>query len=130
MGMKATLVAITILQCNDSSMAMSVKENLKTDLSRAIEEMNRVLTTTSRPTQAITMPRVISVEKPSEDLDCECMAHHTDCYAQALGVVDIGSLLVELSWRIRVRSGRPSCRASQGQNHGVWRGYRGSGEVR
>ena len=78
MGMKATLVAITILQCNDSSMAMSVKENLKTDLSRAIEEMNRVLTTTSRPTQAITMPRVISVEKPSEDLDCECMAHHTD----------------------------------------------------
>ena len=52
------------------------------------------------------------------------------CYAQALGVVDIGSLSVELSWRIRVRSGRPSCRASRGQNHGVWRGYRGSGEVR
>ena len=26
------------------------------------------------------------------------------CYAQALGVVDVGSLLVELSWRIRVRS--------------------------
>ena len=52
------------------------------------------------------------------------------CYAQALGVVDIGSLSVELSWRIRVRSGRPSCRASQGQNHGVRRGYRDSGEVR
>ena len=52
------------------------------------------------------------------------------CYAQALGVVDVGSLLVELSGKIRVRSGRPSCRASQGQNHGVRHGYRGSGEVR
>ena len=52
------------------------------------------------------------------------------CYAQALGVVDVGSLSVELSWRIRVRSGRPSCRAFQGQNHGVRRGYRDSGEVR
>ena len=78
MGMKAMLVAITILWCNDSSMAMSVKENLKTDLSRAIEEMNHVLTTTSQPTRAITTPRVISVEKLSEDLDCKHMAHHTD----------------------------------------------------
>ena len=52
------------------------------------------------------------------------------CYAQALGVVDIGSLSVELSGRIRVRSGHPSCRALQGQNHGVRRGYRGSKEVR
>ena len=52
------------------------------------------------------------------------------CYAQALGVVDGGSLSVELSGRIRVCSGRPSCRAFQGQNHGVRRGYRDSGEVR
>ena len=52
------------------------------------------------------------------------------CYAQALGVVDVGSLSVELSGRIRVCNSRPSCRASQGQNHGVRRGYRGSGEVR
>ena len=52
------------------------------------------------------------------------------CYAQALGVVNVGSLLVEVSGRIRIRSGRPSCRASQGQNHGVRRGYRGSGGVR
>ena len=52
------------------------------------------------------------------------------CYAQALGVVDVESLSVELSWRIMVRSSRPSCHASQGQNHGVRRGYRGSGEVR
>ena len=51
------------------------------------------------------------------------------CYAQALGVVDVGSLSVELSWRITVRSGRPSCRALQGQSHGVRHGYRGSGEV-
>ena len=52
------------------------------------------------------------------------------CYAQALGVVVVGSLLVELSWRVRVRNGRPSCRASQGQNYGVRRSYGGSGEVR
>ena len=52
------------------------------------------------------------------------------CYAQALGVVDVGSLLVEVSKNIRVRSGRPSRRASQGQNHGVRRGCRDSGEVR
>ena len=53
---------------------------------------------------------------------------HTWCYAQALGVVDVGSLSVELSWRIKVRSGRPSYRASQGQNHGVRRGCRDSGK--
>jgi hypothetical protein len=52
------------------------------------------------------------------------------CYAQALGVVDVGSLSVEVSGRVRVHSGRPSCRASQGQNHGVRRGYRVPGEVR
>ena len=52
------------------------------------------------------------------------------CYAQALGIVDVRSLSVELSGRIRVHSNRPSCRASQGQNHGVRRGYQGSGEVR
>ena len=52
------------------------------------------------------------------------------CYAQALGVVDVGSLLVELSGRIWVRSSRPSCRASPGQNHGVWHGCKDSGEVR
>ena len=51
-----------------------------------------------------------------------------ECYAQALGVVDVGSLLVELSVEVRVRSGRPSCRASQGQNHGVWRGCKDSGK--
>ena len=34
------------------------------------------------------------------------------CYAQALGVVVDRSLLVELSGRMKTRSGRPSCRAS------------------
>ena len=52
------------------------------------------------------------------------------CYAQALGVVDIRSLSVEPSGRIRVHNGRPSCCALQGQNHGVRRGRRGSEEVR
>ena len=52
------------------------------------------------------------------------------CYAQALGVVGVGSLSVELSGRIRVRNGRPSCCALLRQNRGVRRGYRGSKEVR
>jgi hypothetical protein len=77
-GMEATLAAVTILQCDDGSMAISVKENLKMGLSRAIEEMNRILTTTSQPIGAITTLRVISVEKLSEDLDCERTTHHTD----------------------------------------------------
>ena len=57
------------------------------------------------------------------------VVHHV-CYAQALGVVDVGSLSAELSRRIRVRSDHPSFRASQGRNHGVRRGCRGSREVR
>ena len=50
------------------------------------------------------------------------------CYAQALGVVDVRSLSVELSRRIRVRSGRPSCCALQGQNHGIRRDCRVQGK--
>ena len=75
------------------------------------------------PYARITCVSLITVRIPSAPL-------HAYCYAQALGVVGVGSLLVELSWRIKVRNGRPSCRAFQGQNHGVRRGYRSSGEVR
>ena len=50
------------------------------------------------------------------------------CYAQALGIVGVGSLSVELSVRTRVRSGCPSCHATLGQNHGARRGYRDSGK--
>ena len=52
------------------------------------------------------------------------------CYAQALGIVVVGSLLVELSEKMKIRSGRPSRHAAQGQNHGVRRGYEGSRGVR
>ena len=52
------------------------------------------------------------------------------CYAQALGVVVVGFLSVELLGRIKTRSGRPSYHASQGQNRSVTRGCRDSGEVR
>ena len=68
------------------------------------------------------------VRRPSDMSGKICGS--SGCYAQALGVVDVGSLSVELSGRIRVRSGCPSCRASLGQNHGIWRGCKGSGEVR
>ena len=51
----------------------------------------------------------------------------TVCYTQALGVVVVRSLSVELLGRIETRNGRPSCHVTQGQNHGVRRGCRGSG---
>ena len=60
----------------------------------------------------------------------DCAPTPPICYAQALGVVIVGSLSVELSGRVRVCSGRPSCHATQGQNHGIRHGYRSSGEVR
>ena len=50
------------------------------------------------------------------------------CYAQALGVVVVGSLSVELSGRIKTCNGCPSCCATQGQNHGIRRGCRDSGK--
>ena len=68
------------------------------------------------------------VRRPSDMSGKICGS--SGCYAQALGVVDVGSLSVELSGGIRVRNGRPSCRALQGQNHGVRRGCRGLEEVR
>ena len=39
------------------------------------------------------------------------------------------ALLVGLSGSGKVRSGRPSCRATLGQHLGIWRGDRDSGEV-
>ena len=51
------------------------------------------------------------------------------CYAQALGIVVVGSLLVELLGRIKSRSGRPSCHATLGQNLGVWQGSRVQGKL-
>jgi hypothetical protein len=74
--------------------------------------------------------RGIGVEQSVRPGAAPYLRCHPFCYAQALGIVDVGSLSVELSGEVRVRNGRPSCRASQGQNHGVRRGYRDSGEVR
>jgi hypothetical protein len=73
MGLEATLAAVTVLWCQDGSRAMSVKEGLRRDLRKSIEEINnvkQVLTTT-----AITTCRTISAEKPSEYLSCEHTTH-------------------------------------------------------
>ena len=43
-------------------------------------------------------------------------------FAQALGIVIVGSLSVELSGKIKTHSGRPSCCATLGQNLGIWQG--------
>ena len=50
------------------------------------------------------------------------------CYAQALGVVVVGSLLVELSGRIKTCSGYPFCYATLGQNLGIRQGLGVQGE--
>ena len=113
-------------------------EEIKTDIASARETFTDASVGSTRyPGSSIRSwtksQRVKYVPPPSHALAImgpTLLTVHIHCYAQALGVVDVGSLLVELSERIGVRNGRPSCRASQGQNHSVRHGYRGSKEVR
>ena len=80
---------------------------------------------------SITPIHSVLSETVFEEVDeLECDVGEGECYAQALGVVVKGSLSVELLGRTKTHSGRPSCRATQGQNHGIRRGCGGSGEVR
>ena len=51
------------------------------------------------------------------------------CYTQALGVVIVRSLLVELLGRIKTHSGHPSCCATLGQNLGVRQGLEVQGKL-
>ena len=71
MGLEATLAAVTILWCQDSSRAMSVKEGLRKDLQKSIEEINNVKQVLTTTAGAVTMCRTISAGKPSEYLSCE-----------------------------------------------------------
>lgn len=74
MGLEATVAAVTVLWCQDGSRAMSVKEGLRRDLRKSIDEINnvkQVLTAAG----AVTTRRTISAEKPSEYLSREHTTH-------------------------------------------------------
>lgn len=73
MGLEATLAAVTILWCQDGSVAMRLKENLKTDLRKSIDESNNVLTTTTAG--PVTASGIISAQLPSEDLSRKRTTH-------------------------------------------------------
>ena len=80
MGLEATLAAVTILWCQDGSVAMRLKENLKTDLQKNIDESNNLLaTTTAGP---VTVCGIISAQLPSEDLSCKCTTYTDIIYQQ------------------------------------------------
>ena len=69
---QTTLAALTVFWCNDGSVAMRMKEDLKSRLLEEIEDM-RVLT--NAPIGPVTC-KVIEIEKLSENLECEHTAHH------------------------------------------------------
>ena len=74
-GLEATLAAVTILWCQDGSRAMSVKEGLRRDLRKSIEEVNNVKQVLTTSAGAVTTCRRISAEKPSEYLSREHTTH-------------------------------------------------------
>ena len=69
---QTTLAALTVFWCNDGSVAMRMKEYLKSRLLEEIEDM-RVLS--NAPTGPVTC-KLIEIEKPSEHLDYGHTAHH------------------------------------------------------
>ena len=75
MGLEATLAAVTVLWFQDGSRAMGVKEGLRRDLQKSIEEINNVKQVLTTTAGAITMCRTISAEKPSEYLSREHTTH-------------------------------------------------------
>ena len=75
MGFEATLAAVTVLWCQAGSRAMSVKEDLRRDLRKTIEEINNVKQVLTTTAGAVTTCRTISAEKPSEYLSCEHTTH-------------------------------------------------------
>lgn len=76
--MEATLATLTVLWCNDSSVATRTKEDLELQLQDGLKEMRQLKSAlTSNPAGPNTC-RLIEIEKPSEDLDHEYTIHHTD----------------------------------------------------
>jgi len=75
MGLEATLVAVTVLWCQDGSRVMSMKEGLRRDLRKSIEEINNVKQVLTTTAGAITMCRTISAENLSEYLSHEHTTH-------------------------------------------------------
>jgi hypothetical protein len=65
--MEATLATLTALWCKDSSVAISLKQDLKSKLQKNIEDIKHfkhVLTNTGTPGMPVTMCKMIDVDKP------------------------------------------------------------------
>ena len=76
--MEAILATLTVLWCNDSSVATRTKEDLELQLRDGLKDMRQLKSAlTSNPAGPKTC-RLIEIEKPSEDLDHEYTIHHTD----------------------------------------------------
>ena len=74
MGMQRTMTAVINLWCQDGLVAESLRENLKTNLQKSIEEINNLkhaLRVTAIPAGGIP---IIHAEQPSEDSSHECTA--------------------------------------------------------
>jgi hypothetical protein len=77
--MEATLAALTALWCKDSSVAMRLKQELRSKLQEGIEcsrHMGGELTGAGASDALITKRGVIDVDKPGKALNCE-LVHRT-----------------------------------------------------
>jgi hypothetical protein len=79
--MEATLATLIALGCNDSSVAIRAKQELKLTLRSDIEDIKQlrnVLTNAGTSGLPVTTRKVISIEKPGEVLGRKDPVHNTD----------------------------------------------------
>jgi hypothetical protein len=79
--MEAILAALTAVWCKDSSVAIQMKQDLKSELReniQDIEHLKNVLTNANTPGVSDTTRKVITVDKQSKVLDRERTVHYTD----------------------------------------------------
>jgi hypothetical protein len=75
MKLETTLVAVTNIWCQEGSLAMSVKEELKMNLQRGIEEINDFKRTVTTTAGNVTRCRIISTNRSSEISAVNYTAH-------------------------------------------------------
>ncbi|KAI0280567.1 hypothetical protein BC826DRAFT_1112023 [Russula brevipes] len=68
MGMEATLAAVNNIWCKNGSMAMSIREDLKNNLQKGIEDMRKLKNVLTNLAEVGTTHQIISANKPSKDL--------------------------------------------------------------
>lgn len=76
--MEATLATLTVLWCNDGSVAMRAKENLELQLQEGIEDLKQLKRVLASNPAGPNTCKPIGIENPGEDLDHERTIHLTD----------------------------------------------------